>query len=335
MPLPEYRAAGRTPAARITVDGVEMQWGRRFMGLGLHDARGFEADQLDITLSDTDGRLDLPKTGAVIEVSLGWAGSALVPKGSYTVDEIEHSGPPDVLTVRARSADVRASLKTQKTISRDKTTLGAIITEIAGAHQLKPAIGQGLAATAIAHIDQTNESDAHFLTRLGVEYDAMATIKNGHLLFLRAGEAATANGIALTPVAIRRSDGDRHRYNAADRKGKYSGVKAQWIDTEKAKVFDALAGEDGQCKTLRKTYPTRQEAQSAADSEFRRINRARATMDLTLAEARLTLTPETPVTLRGWKQAIEEMAWLASDVTHRLGSGGLVTEAQLEPGSGI
>ncbi len=73
------------------------------MSLTLTDNRGFEADQLDLELDDADGKIVLPRRGAVI--TLRWLeGQPLFPKGAFTVDEIEHTGAPDRLTIRARSA---------------------------------------------------------------------------------------------------------------------------------------------------------------------------------------------------------------------------------------
>lgn len=72
--------------------------------------RGFEADQLDLELDDADGKIVLPRRGAVITLALGWKGQPLFPKGAFTVDEIEHTGAPDRLTIRARSADFRETL---------------------------------------------------------------------------------------------------------------------------------------------------------------------------------------------------------------------------------
>ena len=46
--------------------------------------------------------------------------------GAYTVDELELSGPPQTLTIRARAADLRQSLKAPKTRAWDATTLGAL-----------------------------------------------------------------------------------------------------------------------------------------------------------------------------------------------------------------
>ncbi|HFO9907529.1 TPA: phage late control D family protein, partial [Escherichia coli] len=69
----------------------------RLMSMTLTDSRGFEADQLDIELNDADGQVGLPVRGAVLTVYIGWKGFALVCKGKFTVDEVEHRGAPDVV----------------------------------------------------------------------------------------------------------------------------------------------------------------------------------------------------------------------------------------------
>ncbi|EEV9533845.1 hypothetical protein EG462_001823, partial [Escherichia coli] len=71
-----------------TLSGVA----ERLMSLSLTDNRGFEADQLTITLDDADGQLRLPPRGARLTVLIGWKGEPLTEKGSYIVDEIAHEG---------------------------------------------------------------------------------------------------------------------------------------------------------------------------------------------------------------------------------------------------
>lgn len=44
----------------------------------------------------------MPRRGVELSLALGWKGQALFPKGTYTVDEIEHSGTPNRLTQRAQ-----------------------------------------------------------------------------------------------------------------------------------------------------------------------------------------------------------------------------------------
>ena len=150
----------------------------------LTDNRSLEADMLDLSLDDSDGLLDIPNRGARLRVAIGWKGQPLVDKGVYTVDEIEHSGSPDTLSIRARSADMRTGLTQQRERSYHNQTVHQIITALAGVHKLKPVIGATLADEVVPHLDQTSESDANLLTRLADQFDAIGTVKDGRLLFI-------------------------------------------------------------------------------------------------------------------------------------------------------
>lgn len=105
------------------------------------------------------------------------------------MDEIEHTGAPDRLTIRARSADFRETLNTRREKSWHNTTVGEVVKEIAARHKLKMALGKDLSDKPVEHIDQTNESDGSFLMRLARQYGAIASVKNGNLLFIRQGRA--------------------------------------------------------------------------------------------------------------------------------------------------
>ncbi|KQN65093.1 hypothetical protein ASE99_18760 [Serratia sp. Leaf51] len=81
----------------------------------------------------------MPPRGAVINIALGWKGKALTNKGDFTVDEVEHRGVPDTLTIRARSADYRGSLNSRRDNSYHDTTLEAVVSAVAARNNLKPA----------------------------------------------------------------------------------------------------------------------------------------------------------------------------------------------------
>ncbi|STV22682.1 late control gene D protein [Klebsiella pneumoniae] len=83
---------------------------------------------------------------------------------------------------------------------------------------------------ALDHLDQTNESDASFLMKLARQYGAIASVKDGNLLFIRQGQGKTASGKPLPVITITRKDGDSHRFSLADR-GAYTGVIAHWLHT--------------------------------------------------------------------------------------------------------
>lgn len=305
----------------------------RLITLTLHDKRGFEADELSLTLDDSDGLLAIPPRGAEVRVALGFKETGLVDKGTYIVDEASHTGPPDRLTLRARSADFHAGLNEQKRRSFRDLPLGDVLKTIAGDHGLQPAIAEALAWTNAGHIDQTNESDGHLLTRLGRLHDAIATVKAGRLLFTPLGSSKTASGTALPGITVSRQDGDQHTYQNLEGTSDYSGVRANWYDLGSAVTRAVLAeGESDvrKLKTLLETFATEAEAQAAAKAEWNRIQRGRDILSVTLAIGRLDLIPETPVTLSGWKTEITEKQWICGPIEHSLNGGGLVTKVELE-----
>lgn len=81
-----------------------------------------------------------------------------------------------------------------------------------------------LKAIAVPHIDQSQESDAAFLTRLAERNGALVSVKYGRLLFLKAGSGLTASGKPVPQMTVERGDGDRHQFAIADREA-YTGVR--------------------------------------------------------------------------------------------------------------
>lgn len=326
----------------------------RLISLSLADNRGFEVDQLDITLDDSDQVLELPPRGAVISLSLGWSGEPLIDKGDFTVDEISHSGTPDVLTIRARSADFRGNMNIRREKSYHETTLGEIIWGMAEANELAFKISPELAEIEIDHIDQTGESDGSFLTRLAQDYGAIATIKKGQLLFIQPGTGLTASGHSLEPFLLKRSDGDSHQFNIADRDA-YTGVTANWMDTdtkdkskatikrkprkqttdddsdlERDKDKEYLIGTDENVFVMRHTYASKSNAMRAAKAKWEQLQRGVATFSIQLARGRPELFPETPVIVSGFKKPIDEALWIIKAVSHSLSDGGFTTSLELE-----
>ena len=320
----------RTPAWRVTLDGKDLsaKIAPRLQSLRITEARSEDVDQLDIVISDHDGQLAIPRKGVVLTVALGWLDSGLVEKGRFIVDEVEHSGAPDILTIRARSADMQEAMRVRKDRSFHGQTIGQIVGAIAGDHGLAARVG-AVAGTVIDHIDQAAESDLHFLTRLGKRFDAVATVKSGHLLFLPARMSATASGTPLPTITIARTDGDRHRYQEAGRDS-YSGVRAYWHDPKKAQRRSVIAGVSGNAKRLRDTYASERDALDAATAEWERVQRGAATMSFTLAYGRADLAPQTSVRFTGMKPEISATTWITARAVHSVEDGGFTTALELE-----
>lgn len=225
-----------TPAAVLQINGRPFgsHAVSRIISVQLADNRGFEADELTIELDDSDGLLAIPPLESKIKCWLGYAETGVVYKGEYKMSEFSHSGAPDKLSITARAADLADSLAEQQEKSWHKQTLYAVVEQIAKRHGYDYRIGEDYRQTQIAHIDQTSESDASFLTRLADLYDAIATVKNGILLFMPKGQAVTAGGQPVPPVLLTRMSGDGHSFAYSNTEA-YNAVRACYIDKKSGK----------------------------------------------------------------------------------------------------
>ena len=224
---------------------------------------------------------------------------------------------------------------------------------IAVRHKLKMALGKDLSDKPVEHIDQTNESDGSFLMRLARQYGAIASVKNGNLLFIRQGQGKSASGKPLPVITITRKDGDSHRFTLADR-GAYTGVIASWLHTREpakkesttvkrkrrtkkqkkepeAKQGDYLVGTDENVLVLNRTYANRSNAERAAKMQWERLQRGVAAFSLQLAEGRADLYTEMPVKVSGFKQPIDDAEWTITTLTHTVSQdNGFTTSLELE-----
>lgn len=324
------------PDFSVTLDGKDLttQMRPRLLSLTLTEKRGDEADQLDLTLDDADGRLPLPRMGAVLHVKLGWKqGSGvkvgLFDKGSFIVDEIEHSGPPDVVTVRARSADFTTDLRTRREHSWHDATIGEVVADIASRNGLTSCCAPVLAEITVPIVAQSRESDMALLRRLGRAHDAVATIKRGALIFTSVGSGQNAAGAALSTLTLRRAEGDRHTYRIEKRE-EADGVTASYHDRDTAERKDVTVGKEATAKKLSHVYASKFDAERAAKSTMRRAQRQPVSMTMALALGRADICPEQKASVSGYKTEINETAWLVSEVTHTLSDRGYGTAMKLE-----
>ena len=364
-----FQTNHRTPQFKVTVSTEEngaqditQDVTKRFGSLSITDNRGFEADMLDLELTDHDGLLAIPPRNAIIEVAIGWKGEQLINKGKYTVDEVQWSGAPDKLTIRARAADMKGSLTTPKERSFHNIKIGDLIAKIAQENELADYCSAKLDKKIISHIDQTNESDINLLSRLAKEYDAIATVKNGVLLFMPTGLAKTASGKDMERMEINKKKGDSYTFSIVENNN-YKAVRAYWYNTDTGKKGEVLIDENSkitqvnrttktgkksklkkttvqqgapvttdseQIKTLRHTYKHEISAITGAKSAFDKLKRGVATFSLTLAEGDPMLMPETPVQLKGFKAEIDNTDWLITQVIHSISDSGYTCALEME-----
>ncbi len=302
---------------------------RRLLSLRVTDETGYQSDAVEIELDDRDGAIHLPRKGAALEVELGYEEMGKARMGSYTVDEVELSGPPDTLTIRAKAANMLSTFKQHKTRSWDDVTISELVDSIAADHGLDPRVGDSIRAiTDRRHIDQTEESDRNLLKRLSEDYDAVSKQAGPLLLFVKRGQGKSATGQQVTPATLSREQTGGHRVTLAD-SGKFQAVRAHWYDMETGERTEVQAGDDEPVYTLRENYIDEATARQAARSKLDMLNRGTATLSLTLKPGNLTIRAETPLTLTGFREGVNGR-WIATRVTHEISSSGYSTQVEAE-----
>lgn len=330
---------GLKPGFRVTANGgdITATIADRLVSLRLTDEAGIESDVLEIVLADHLAPIQLPPTGAELEVAIGYDG-ALTRMGLFVVDELELDGWPASMTIRARGAVYSKSkggkvdLQTQKTRSWDEgTTIGSMVRKIAGEHGLKPAVAESLASIELPHTDQTRESDLHLLQRIAKRHDAVVKPAGDTLALTKRGEGKTASGKDLPTVTIKPDQCTAYRCTVAKRDAPGT-VKAFWQDTGAAERKEAKFGDGDPVRELRQIYPTQTAAEEAARAEYNRRARGESRLSLTLP-GDPKVVAEAPLKTEGFRPGVDG-EWIITRVEHSIDAGGgyaMTIEAETKP----
>ncbi|WP_319778459.1 contractile injection system protein, VgrG/Pvc8 family [Maridesulfovibrio sp.] len=321
-----------TPKFKILADSVEItaKIADRLIRFTVTDEAGQDSDTVEIQLDNRDGAIAIPRTGAELEVYMGYAETGLSRMGLFTAGDITLSGPPDTLTIQAHAANMRISLKAPKTKSWDQKSISDIVSAIAADHSLIPVVASVLGGIVLQHIDQTEESDLHFLTRLAADHDAVAKPIESRLLFVPRGEAKSASGKKLPSISLKRTDLERWDMTATSR-GKYQSVKAYWHSLDDAERMPVTVGSDSPCFCLGGSSATPAQARAKAQAKFNELQRGTATLSLTTG-GNPTIAAECALTVSGVFGL--EGAWVVQRVEHSLDAQGYICQIECETPTG-
>ncbi len=306
----------------------------RLTTLSLIEKLGEQADTLELILSNHDGKLAPIKRGVYATLALGWTAgdsvpNGLVEKGKFLVDEVEKSGPPDTLRIRARSADLTGSYRKRRDKGWKNTTLGAVVSEIAKANGYQARVHADLTSIALPSIEQAAKSDAAFIRDLGARYDAIATVKDGTLIFMPIGTQDNASGQSFGSTTLQRRDGSVWRFIIADRED-HDGAEAKWHNRGSAKKQLVSVGGTSNPKRIKRSFASEAEARAAAEAEARKAARGEYEFTYEMALGDPGIEPNGRVTLEGWDSEIDAVSWLVDEASHILdGNSGLTSSLRL------
>lgn len=146
------------------------------------------ADDIAITLEDRAGTWLhdwTPTKGDVITASITHTSGTKtqsLPCGTFSIDQIEYSYPPAVLSIKAVSLSVRKTVgQVRKTRSWENITLRGLCADIAAENRL----GLFLDTEAdglIERLDQVRESDLEFLRKVCADYGQAVKIQESRIV---------------------------------------------------------------------------------------------------------------------------------------------------------
>lgn len=243
------------PRIEVMIDGQPVAGGfyERLVRCTVTDKEGISSDTFDMELDDgnpvVNGEpvfLAIPKTGAVVDIRMGYVETGLRSLGSFTVDKITVKCLPYSMSISGKAADLRkGKLKERQERHWDKKRVSEIVEEVAKESGLKASIDPEIGDHEYGWMAQQDESNIHFLERLAQRHNALFSIKNGHLIFAKRGSGNSASGAFVGSVVVTQSmmlQGSCS-YEIND-KSKHKKVKAYYQDKDKAERVEVDVEDD-------------------------------------------------------------------------------------------
>jgi phage protein D len=279
------------------------------------DAAGFQSDQISLTL-DTVGQSGLPKEGAILHFFEGYDDN-LVDKGEFKITRIVPRLFPSMMTIIATAAPYQVEdntgFKERRTRTFTDISLAELFRQVVIPHGFSPRVASEFETILLSHVDQVNESDSAFLTRLAKERDAIAKPVNELYVLAKSGQVKTVTQqqMSSTKVMVPSSNDPsdlKHFINCQLEKASrtnVSGVKAKWINHSIGQEHEVQSGQ-APFKVLRQAYESESTAMQACTDELIKVNRqsSRVRLDLPgdpflVAEGLLILNSTFPPEMAG------------------------------------
>lgn len=252
-----------TPIFKIEANGKDVteQLKKDISSISFSDEDGNQSDEITIRVA---GNFQRPKYQDEIKLWLGYKESKLFYCGLFLVQTTERDRFG--LTITATGADFSETLKQKRDLSYESISLKKLVKTIALRNKLD--VKSDFDDMELTHISQTNESDLHFLKRLSQDYNAIFSIKNNTLVFLkRIKDSQKSSTLPLFEIdAAECSEGTpkiKHMNRTL-----YASCTASWHDTADNQVKKITVGNGDPVLKLAGSFKTHAEAKSKAEAKL-------------------------------------------------------------------
>lgn len=188
----------RIPFAQILYNGIDItkDVSNDLISLSYTDNTEGKADDLNISLDDTAllwANGWYPQKGDQLQVFFGYTDLS-VKAGTFEIDEISISGPPDRIDIKAIATGTARALRTAKSFAHEDKTLPEIARTVAEANSLT--LQGNIAPIRIKRTTQNRETDLAFLSRIAKDYGYLFSIRDSVMTFTSMYDIDDSDSVA-------------------------------------------------------------------------------------------------------------------------------------------
>lgn len=305
--------AGRRPAAVMA---------RYNEGFSYTDPASGESDTISITLTNVDLRWAnkwMPKKGdkltaRIIEKSWGKAGKKKsFYCGKFCLDDLSYSGPELTCTIGGVSVpDGNAFRSTTRSKTWKKVTLKEMAAEIARKYHLKLQYTGG--TIKLGTIEQSNETDSSFLTKVCQDYGMAVKVYNGKIVIYDKGLFESRKPAAT----LKKEDLQEWSYNST-LTGTYTGARIKYTSGKDDKEMKCEVGGGKRILNINEKVESLQEARLKACAKVNAENEKAVTMSATIM-ANNRIAAGSTVQVKGLRHLSGK--YFVDKATHNIGADG-------------
>jgi phage protein D len=305
------------------------------------DNAGDKADDLAITLEDRKGNWRgpwFPSKGATIRATIitrNWYGpneTKSLPCGTFEIDEIECSGPPTQVQIKAVSTLISKPMRQeQKTKAWENVKLSVIAGDIAKKNGLK-LFWDSSNDPLFERRDQVEMSDLEFLQTRCRDYGIGIKVADAQLVCYDEETYEAKDSVAAISFGDKRVKS--HRFRTKTR-GTYKGARVQYHDPVKDENFEVYADDDDveeteQVLVINQRVDTLADAENIAEKKLHEANKKETTGSLTMV-GDMRFVGGSNVDVSGWGKF--DGKYFIEKATHNVSKGnGYETSIDLRRG---
>ncbi|WP_419768595.1 contractile injection system protein, VgrG/Pvc8 family [Arcobacter sp.] len=253
---------------KLEANGVDVtqQLNSETSEISFSDVDGTVSDEITLRVEGLHKR---PKTGDELKLWLGTKEEGLFYCGMFKVSRTPLTyGEENFLGITATAVDFSKNLKVKRSQSYENCSIKEICEIVAKRHEL--ITKSDFEDIYILHIEQTTESDLHFLKRIASEYNALFSIKNNTLVFQKRIKDGKKSA-DLPRFALKKSDNNNIRIEPTN-KSSYNSCKAVWRDTKENKQKSVTVGDGEPIYWIKDAFESEADAKAKAMAALQKAN---------------------------------------------------------------